>query len=182
MLPDRNFGRGPIQHSLETDWLAEDAVRSERVSVGADLPAICDLQGDFQKLQGELILCLSSSLMFLRDCKEFSRAKEQGAFFGIAGKSSVKLLMVAGWRAQRQAGLNARPDSPRSRRARNPQSADRHRRGKAWLSLAHHARGIEDSYLAGPIGRTSTAVPVPAAICHYANPRGPGPGLPCSAC
>jgi hypothetical protein len=171
-------GHGPQR----LDCLAEDAVRSERVSVGADLPAICDLQGDFQKLQGELILCLSSSLMFLRDCKEFSRAKEQGAFFGIAGKSSVKLLMVAGWRAQRQAGLNARPDSPRSRRARNPQSADRHRRGKAWLSLAHHARGIEDSYLAGPIGRTSTAVPVPAAICHYANPRGPGPGLPCSAC
>src|SRR3977135_3356325 len=118
MLPDRNFGRGPIQHSLETDWLAEDAVRSERGAVGADLPAICDLQGDFQKLQGELILCLSSSLMFLRDCKEFSRAKEQGAFFGIAGKSSVKLLMVAGWRAQRQAGLTGRPDSPRSMRAR----------------------------------------------------------------
>jgi hypothetical protein len=34
--------------------LAEDAVRSETVS-RADLPAICDLQGDFQKLQGELI-------------------------------------------------------------------------------------------------------------------------------
>jgi hypothetical protein len=40
-----------------TDWLAEDAVRSETVS-RAVLPAICDLQGDFQKLQGEPILVL----------------------------------------------------------------------------------------------------------------------------
>ena len=35
----------------ETDCVAEDAVRSETVSRAA-LPAICDLQGEFQKLQG----------------------------------------------------------------------------------------------------------------------------------
>jgi hypothetical protein len=75
--------------------VAEDAVRSETVS-RAGLPAICDLQGDFQKLQAEPILCPSSFLMFLRCWKEFSRAKEQGAFFGIAGKSRVELRMVAG--------------------------------------------------------------------------------------
>jgi hypothetical protein len=39
------------------DCLAEDADRSETVSrPGADPPAICDLQGVFQKLQGEPIL------------------------------------------------------------------------------------------------------------------------------
>jgi hypothetical protein len=36
----------------ETDCVAEDAVRSETFS-RRDLPAICDLQGDFRKLQGE---------------------------------------------------------------------------------------------------------------------------------
>jgi hypothetical protein len=37
---------------VETDCVADDAVRSETVSRPV-LPAICDLQGDFQKLQGE---------------------------------------------------------------------------------------------------------------------------------
>ena len=46
-------------------------------------------------MQGEPILCLSSFLMFLGGWKEFSRAKEQGAFFGIAGK----ILGIAGRRA-----------------------------------------------------------------------------------
>jgi hypothetical protein len=51
--------------------VAEDPVRSEKVS-GADLPAICDLQGDFQKLQGEPVLLLSSFLMVSLSWKEFS--------------------------------------------------------------------------------------------------------------
>ena len=42
------LGRG----AQRPDWLADDAVRSETVSRPV-LPAICDLQGDFQKLQGE---------------------------------------------------------------------------------------------------------------------------------
>jgi hypothetical protein len=41
--------------ALETDWLAEDAVSGEPVSAGV-VPAICDLQGDFQIMQGEPIL------------------------------------------------------------------------------------------------------------------------------
>src|SRR6266511_4978284 len=49
------------------DCVAEDAVRSETVS-RADLPAICDLQGDFQKLQGEPIRSLSK---FPNDFKRF---------------------------------------------------------------------------------------------------------------
>ena len=39
-------------NASETDCLADDAVRIETVSRPV-LPAICDLQGDFQKLQGE---------------------------------------------------------------------------------------------------------------------------------
>jgi hypothetical protein len=42
--------------------------------------------------------------MFLGGWKEFSRAKEQGAFFVIAGKSSVELRMVAGWCARAKQG------------------------------------------------------------------------------
>jgi hypothetical protein len=68
------------------DCVAEDAVRGETVS-RADLPAICNLQGDFQKLQGEPILCLSNLLMIPRCCKEFSRPKEQGALLGVAGRA-----------------------------------------------------------------------------------------------
>jgi hypothetical protein len=78
------------------DWLAEDAVRSETVS-GTDLPAICDLQGDFRKLQGEPILRLSNFIMLSICCKEYSRREEQGEFLDIAGKSSVELRMAAGW-------------------------------------------------------------------------------------
>jgi len=44
----------------ETDCVAEDAVRSKTVSRPV-LPAICDLQGDFQKLQGQPIDCLRIS-------------------------------------------------------------------------------------------------------------------------
>jgi len=62
--------------------VAEDAVRSETVSRPV-LAAICDLQGDFQKLQGELIRCLSNFVMVSRCCKGFSLLREQGAFFGI---------------------------------------------------------------------------------------------------
>jgi hypothetical protein len=92
----------------------------------------------------------------------FSRPKEQGALLGvtgellgiagrilgIAGKRSVELRtsgrLLAG--ASKSKGLNAvarfaeitpRPESAIS--------ADRHRRGKALVSLARHARGIENS-------------------------------------
>jgi hypothetical protein len=46
----------PGNHPAETDCVAVDAVGSEKVSPAA-LPAICDLQGDFQKLQGERVHC-----------------------------------------------------------------------------------------------------------------------------
>jgi hypothetical protein len=89
-------------------------------SRGAVVPAICDLQGDFQKLQGEPILCLSSFLMFLRCWKEFSRAKEQGAFFwycreeqrGIANGSRVG----ARAKARLNAGARIAEITPRSNR------------------------------------------------------------------
>src|SRR6266545_6846374 len=68
--------------SQRPDCLAEDAVRSETVSRPV-LAAICDLQGDFQKLQGELIRCLSNFVMVSRCCRGFSLLREQGAFFGI---------------------------------------------------------------------------------------------------
>jgi hypothetical protein len=60
----------------------EDAVRSKTVSRPV-LPAICDLQGDFQKLQGEPIRWHSNFVMVSRGCKGFSLLSEQGAFFGI---------------------------------------------------------------------------------------------------
>jgi hypothetical protein len=75
--------------------VAEDAVRSETVS-RRDLPAICDLQGDFRKLQGEPSYGLSSFLMVSIAWNELPDPNEQGAFFGIAGRSSVELRMVAG--------------------------------------------------------------------------------------
>jgi hypothetical protein len=118
------------------------------------------LQGVFQKLQGEPILLPVKISNYLNALGEFSRLKEQGEFFGIAGKvlgycrddfgncrekSSVELRMVGRvWRGRtEQRGLTLWPDSPRSRRARNPQSlqiviASEKR-------LAHHARGIESS-------------------------------------
>jgi hypothetical protein len=43
----------------KSDCLAEDAVRSKTVSARL-FPAICDLQGDFQKLQGEPVHWLSN--------------------------------------------------------------------------------------------------------------------------
>ena len=50
------------------DCVAEDGVRSETVSRPV-LPAICDLQGDFQKLQGQPIRCLSNFVMASICCK-----------------------------------------------------------------------------------------------------------------
>jgi hypothetical protein len=47
----------------ESDCVAEDAVRSEMVS-GPNLPAICDLQGHFRKLQGDPIHIPRNSLQF----------------------------------------------------------------------------------------------------------------------
>jgi hypothetical protein len=85
----------PHRHSSkcsEIDCLAEYAVRSEMVSRAA-LPAICDLQGDFQKLQGEPIRWLRNLPIISRGRKELSLLAEQGAFFGIAGKSSVELRL-----------------------------------------------------------------------------------------
>jgi hypothetical protein len=76
--------------------VAEDAVRSEPVSPGASPLPIAILQGDFQKWQGEPMRSCHISLMVSRCCKEFSLLREQGAFFDIAGKSSVELRMVAG--------------------------------------------------------------------------------------
>jgi hypothetical protein len=75
--------------------VADDAVRSETVSRPV-LPAICDLQGDFQRMQGELVRFLSNFVIVSRCCKEFSLLREQGAFLVFAGKSSVELRMVAG--------------------------------------------------------------------------------------
>ena len=88
------------------NWLAEDAVRRETVS-RADLPAIFDLQGDFQKLQGEPILLpvsFSNSFKILERVLPDLRSREHfwycregaGSIFGIAGKSSVELRIVAG--------------------------------------------------------------------------------------
>ena len=47
---------------FEMTALAEDAVSGELVSAGG-FPAICDLQGDFQIMQGEPILTLSNFIM-----------------------------------------------------------------------------------------------------------------------
>jgi hypothetical protein len=52
----------------ETDCVAENGVRSETVSRPV-LPAICDLQGDFQKLQEEPIRCPSNFVMVSISCK-----------------------------------------------------------------------------------------------------------------
>src|SRR5215208_6674377 len=88
------------------DWLAEDAVRRETVS-RADLPAIFDLQGDFQKLQGEPILLpvsfsnnfkiLERVLPDLRSREHFW--KEQGAFLVLQGRAALNCEWWQGWRA-----------------------------------------------------------------------------------
>jgi hypothetical protein len=88
------------------NWLAEDAVRSETVS-RADLPAIYDLQGDFQKLQGEPILLPVKFPNDSRCCKSTRDVRSREKFLDIAGKSSVELRMVAGW-ARGQAGAECR--------------------------------------------------------------------------
>jgi hypothetical protein len=75
--------------------MAEDAVRSKTVSARL-FPAICDLQGDFQKLQREPVQWLSNFPMLSTVWREFSLLSEQRAFFRIAGKSSEGLRMVAG--------------------------------------------------------------------------------------
>jgi hypothetical protein len=62
--------------------VAEDAVRSETVSP-AVLPAICDLQGDLHKVQGEADPLSVKFVMVPRYCREFSLLREQGAYFGI---------------------------------------------------------------------------------------------------
>jgi hypothetical protein len=133
------------RHRDRTGWLRmqSDAKRSR----GRIFPAICDLQGDFQKLQGEPILLPASFLMVSMGSREFSRlrsrehflvlqGKEQGAFFGIAGKSSG--VGICEWLARvgvRGASWAERaPDLPRSRRLGILQSADRHRRRRAWVN------------------------------------------------
>ena len=79
--------------------MAEDAVRSETVS-RADLPAICDLQGDFQELQRERSYFLANFLMFLRCCKDSPDLRSREHFLDIAGKSSVNCEWGQGWRAR----------------------------------------------------------------------------------
>jgi hypothetical protein len=83
-----------IRGSQRPDWLRmqSEANRSRgRISLQFAI-----LQGDFQKLQGEPIRFLSDFAMVSKCCKEVSLPREQGAFFDIAGKSSVGLRMVAG--------------------------------------------------------------------------------------
>src|SRR6266478_1420467 len=72
--------------------MQSDAKRSR----GPDLPAICDLQGNLQKLQGEPILLLPSFLMVSRSWKEFSRTQGAGSIFGIAGKGAGRIFGIAG--------------------------------------------------------------------------------------
>jgi hypothetical protein len=88
-LPSPEFHIAALK---ETDCVAGDAVTSETVSISKpEFP--CDLQGDFQKLQGGPIYLLSYFLIFSRSWTSSSQPQEQGAFFGIAGKSSVELRM-----------------------------------------------------------------------------------------
>ena len=68
-------------HRDRTAWLTMQS-EAKRFSRPV-LPAICDLQGDFQKLQGEAIRWHSNFVMVSRGCKGFSLLSEQGAFFGI---------------------------------------------------------------------------------------------------
>jgi hypothetical protein len=62
--------------------VAEDGVQKQTVSRPV-LPAICDLQGDFHKLQGEPTHRLANFLVMSICCEGFSLLSEQGAFFGI---------------------------------------------------------------------------------------------------
>jgi hypothetical protein len=59
-------------------------------------PAICDLQGDFQKLQGEPIQLPATFTMISMGLKQCSWPKEQGAFFGFAGKEQGAFLVLQG--------------------------------------------------------------------------------------
>jgi hypothetical protein len=74
----------------ETDCVAEDAVRSETVS-RPDLPAICDLQGDFRKMQGEPILIPVNLLMVSIAWKKFSRPQGAGRDCGCCREDFGKL-------------------------------------------------------------------------------------------
>ena len=60
------------------------------------LPAICDLQGDFDEMQGEPIQFLAESHCAVRSSEDSSLSKEQGGASGIAGKSRVVNWLVAG--------------------------------------------------------------------------------------
>ena len=60
------------------------------------LPAICDLQGDFDEMQGEPIQFLAESHCAVRSSEDSSLSKEQGGASGIAGKSRVANWLVAG--------------------------------------------------------------------------------------
>jgi hypothetical protein len=76
--------------------VAEDAVGSETVFAATNLPAICELQGDFQKLQGEPIRFLPNFITISICWKESPDLKEQGAFFPIAGKEQGAFLVLQG--------------------------------------------------------------------------------------
>jgi hypothetical protein len=112
------------------------------------IPAICDLQGDFQELQGEPVLLPVHFLIVSIGWKEFSRPSEQGAFFGIAAKKQGAFSNMQGGAAYNcewwqgfwcaRASRAERPAWIRRDHARFGilQSADRHRRGRAWVALA----------------------------------------------
>lgn len=94
--------------------------------------------------------------MVSRSWKEDLPTKEQGRFFGIAGKSSVELRMVAGFGgfgARRARGLNAEPKfaeiTPGSEAAISGSSPPR----KSVGNPRAHAWGIEELVVAGGIGR-----------------------------
>jgi hypothetical protein len=51
------------------------------------VPAICNLQGDFEEMQGEPDQFLAESHCAVRSSEDSSLSKEQGGVAGIAGKS-----------------------------------------------------------------------------------------------
>jgi hypothetical protein len=90
------------------DCVAEDAVRGETVS-RADLPAICNLQGDFQKLQGAPILLpvkFTNSFKILEELSPNLRSREhfwycsEGAgstFLVLQGRAALNCEWWQGW-------------------------------------------------------------------------------------
>jgi hypothetical protein len=95
--------RGPIQYALDTDWLAEDAVRSETVSRGRVSLQFAIYSEVFKNCRDSRFYCVKFSIAF-NALEAPSRSKGAGRRFGYCREKFGYCSERFGWCREKFAG------------------------------------------------------------------------------